>query len=185
MKSKKIKVFVLSIFLFVLPSCTGQVETQKKSPTWKSKFYPFSAEFDSIWTKLPSHDTKEKILFGVIDKTDGKSYIVKITDDLAQSQLSDSSYFEITKDLMLQENQKNILLNEKDTVIHEKKFHCMTFILHTTKWGVLKQSGYIYRDGIKMISIQMGFPLNEKQPNETNVPKSLIALDKGIKIDGK
>ena len=185
MKFIMLKYFSIFLTLLLIHSCKAQTEEQEKSEIWKSKYYDITIEFNIPWSQMPSIDSKEKSLFGVLDKNDGKSYVVKIVDDVSKDILSDSSYFEFTKKIMLDENEKNILLNETDTVIHGKNFHCLTFLMNTTKWGTMKQYGYIYRDGIKMISIQISFPIEEKNANQASIPEALIELDNGIKINGQ
>jgi len=34
----------------------------------------------------------------------------------------------------------------------------MMFEMHTKNWGILKQYGFIYRDGNDMISLQISYP---------------------------
>jgi hypothetical protein len=176
------KKIIILLCLTILNSCFSQND---KKQFWKSQYYNINVKFDSIWTPISNQDTKEKTLFGLMDKNDGKSYIIKIVNDVPKSQLSDSVYYQSTKNLMLQENQKNLLIEEKDTLVHGRNFHCMVFVLYTAKWGLLKQYALISRDGNKMISIQMSFPVNEEQKNTLYFPKSLIELDNGIKIKGK
>ncbi|MBI1837958.1 MAG: hypothetical protein HYR91_11910 [Flavobacteriia bacterium] len=176
------KIIIILLCVTIMNCCISQ---NTKQQIWKSQFYNLNVKYDSLWSLIPSLDTKEKTLFGLIDKKDGKSYIIKIVNDVPKSQLSDSTYFQATKDMMLKENQKNMLLEEKDTLIHGKKFHSMEFILYTSKWGLLKQYGLISRDGNKIISIQISFPVNEDQKTTTYFPESLIELDKGITIEEK
>jgi hypothetical protein len=173
--------FSIFFFILLLSNCKGQ--TTDTLQIWKSEHYDLNAEFNSKWSLLPSTDTPKKILFGVIDKSDGKSYILKIVDDVSQEQLNDSSYYQLTKNQMLGANEKNILINESDTIVHGKKFHLQVFLMNTLKWGILKQYGYIYRDGIKMISIQLSFPIEEKNANQETIPQMLIEFDKGLKIN--
>lgn len=170
-------------YLLILSSCIGQ--TTETPQVWKSKYFDFNVEFDTQWSLLPSIDTKEKSLFGVIDKSDGKSYIIKIVDDVSKDLLSDTGYYQLIKSQMLNENKKNLLIKELDTIIHGKKFHHQAFLMDTKKWGLLKQYAYIYRDGIKMISIQFSFPIEEKNAYEETIPKMLVELDKRIKINGE
>jgi len=49
---------------------------------------------------MPVVDSKEKTVFGLIDKKEGKSLILKIAEDVSQDILSDSLYYSVTKDQM-------------------------------------------------------------------------------------
>lgn len=169
------KLIITLILLFLSNyECKGQT-------FWTSKFHEFEIELDSLWTVLPSIDTKEKMLFGVIDKTDGKSYIIKITKDVPTDQLSDEQYYQTIRELMLGANSENKLLEEKESEFHGEKYHEQIFIMNTPKWGVLKQNSYIRRTGQLLYSIQISFPINDKNEN-TPTPTLIIELDKEIKL---
>lgn len=158
---------------FLFFSCSAQkTDSLKNEPAlqiWKSKFYNVSLSYDSTWSKMPVLDSKEKILFGLIDKNDGKSLLLKIAEDVPQKTLSDSLYFSATKEQMLNANSRNKFLGESDTVLDGKKFHVLMFEMQTSKWGVLKQYGFIYRDGINMISIQLSYPISYVNMPETQL----------------
>jgi len=174
---------VLLVYFFILvnllQSCTGQ--NSDSISIWQSKYHNFKASYSSLWTLLPSYDTEEKTIFGVIDKKDGKSYIVKITKDVSKEELPDTDYYEYFKETMLKENPNNKFLGEQDIQFHGENYHGLEFLMHTEKWGILKQYAYIKRQGDFLTGIQVSYPILENDTN-TEMPLSLKELDKNIKF---
>lgn len=178
---QKINYLLIMSMTFLFFSCSAQkTDSLKNEPVlqiWKSKFYSVSLSYDSTWSKMPVLDSKEKILFGLIDKKDGKSLLLKIAEDVPQKTLSDSLYFKATKEQMLNANSRNKFLGESDTVLDGKEFHVLMFEMQTSKWGVLKQYGFIFRDGKNMISIQLSYPIGYD-----NIPEEQLFLLSQLKF---
>jgi hypothetical protein len=173
--------FTLISILSILSSC-GQSDGTTTS--WRSDYRNLSVSFTNPWRKLPSLDTKEQTLIGVIDYSDGKSYIIKITDDTPQEKLTDNQYYEGAKKIMLAPNQKNKVLSESDTIFHGTTVHKIVFLMYTDKWGLMKQQTLIERDGKEFFSIQILYPVEEEEYDKP-VPGSILQLDKSILINGK
>lgn len=180
MKILKIILLLTSILII---NCKG--EPPKVDEIWTSEYYNLSARYKTPWCRLPGFDTNDRILFGLIDTADGKSYIIKIANDAPQNILTDSNYFNLIRDKMLDENINNELIDECDTLFHNKLFHRQIYLMYTERWGLLKQYANIIRTGDKMISVQISFPVDEKNKMTSYIPKPLIDLDKNIKIDEK
>jgi hypothetical protein len=174
------KLDILTFFLILLSSC-GQSQDSISSWTCESRILTFSLY--KPWTKLPTLDTKEKTLTGVIDNSDGKSYIIQITDDIPQSRLSDKTYFEEVKQTMLKPNEKNKLVSEDTWMFHNMPTHRQTFLMYTDKWGLLKQINYVFRNGVEFISVQILFPVDEASYLKDSIPEALVKFDKTVKIN--
>lgn len=178
----KLNYLLILTIPFLFNSCIAQktdsLNSEANFQGWKSKFHTVSIQYDSTWSKMPVVDSKEKMVFGLIDKKDGKSLILKIAEDVSQDILSDSLYYSVTRDQMLNANSKNKYLGESDTLLGDRKFHIMMFEMHTKNWGILKQYGFIYRDGKSMISLQLSYPFGYAKMPEAQ----LILLDQ-LKFD--
>lgn len=184
-KAERILLFAL---LLIVASCSNMDKLDHKdkvsssSQKWKSNFHSFKAEYDSPWELIPSLSTKEKTVFGLIDKSDGKSYIVKITNDVSKDVLSDADYYEASKELMLNANNQNTLVDERDVKFHDEYFHRQVFVMHTDKWGVLLQHAFTRRTGELAYSVQISYPLKEGDSEKLELPKLITELDQNIRI---
>jgi len=172
----------LIFFFLTLCSC-GQ--SQDSTSNWICENRPLSFNLYKPWTKLPTLDTKEKTLTGVIDNSDGKSYIIQITDDIPQNRLSNKKYFEGVKAAMLKPNAKNKLLSEDTLTFHNMPAHRQTYLMYTDKWGLLKQINYVVRNGIQFISVQILFPTDELSYLKDSIPNELLQFDNTVKINSK
>ena len=176
------KPFLLTLLLFTLSYC-GQIQN---SPTeWKSVNRILSFEYANPWSILPTLDTKGKTLTGVIDKRDGKSYVIQITDDVAKGKLSDEAYFDGVKQTMLQANKKNMLIAESDTTFHGMKAHSQSYLMYTQKWGLLKQVSFVIRTGIEFVSVQILFPIIDEGAATKSIPLQLVEFDRTVRLEPK
>jgi hypothetical protein len=144
-----------------------------------------SIEYYPPWTLIPAMDTKEKTKIGLVDLHDGKSYIIQMMADVSKDSLTDASYYEYSKQLMLQPDKRNKLLFENDTIYHGHSFRQMVFLMFTEKWGLLKMVSLIRRTGKECCTVQISFPVSEKKANERDVPAQLRELDEHIRINEK
>lgn len=168
---------ILSSFLFIFAACgSGQDSTSK----WQSQYRKLSFQYSKPLTLLPTSDRKEKTLTGVIDKSDGKSYVIQVTDDISKERLNDSMYYEGVKETMLNANFKNKLLNEDSIPFHGRIAHRQVFLMYTDNWGYLKLVGLIIRTGVEFISIQISFPTTEKNAAIEPTPEILVKFDKDL-----
>ena len=178
----------LLILILFLSSCSGKAQDSKEINTpkdtnqnsWSSKHHKLEVIYAEPWTKIAALDISKKTLFGLIDKADGKSYIIKITEDVSKDNLSDKEYYEATTEQMLAANEKNLLLEENDTVFHGLNFHQLVFAMYTEKWGVLKQHVLIRRENGVMAGFQLSYPVTAETAETANMATEMIALDKNI-----
>ena len=140
-------------------------------------------EYYEPWKLIPALDTKAKTLAGIIDKNDGKLYIVQLMKDISYDSLSNDKYYEHTKSQMLNPDERNKLLTENDTLYHGKNFHQMVFVMYTQKWGLLKMVSLIKRTEIECCTVQICFPVSEDDIEKSDIPASLRELDKRIIIN--
>ncbi|MDH4471343.1 MAG: hypothetical protein QE487_01980 [Fluviicola sp.] len=146
---------------------------------WQSKYHNLKANYSSEWSLLPGIDKENKVIFGLIDKTDGKSYLVKIAEDVSKEDLPDEDYYLAFKEMVLNENPKNKLLSEQDVDFHGSNYHRLEFLIYTEKWGLLKQYAYVNRPGDFIIGVQLSYPVAEDKSN-AEMPESMIELDKNV-----
>lgn len=160
-------------------------KTDTIEPTWSSKHRELEVTYSEPWSKIASLDLRKKTLFGLIDNTDGKSYLIKITPDVSQEELSDEQYYSAFTELTLAKNEQNVLLEENDTIFHGQHFHQFIFVLHTEKWGVLKEHALIRRaDGV-MSGFQLAYPIKAEDSKTATMPEQLVELDKNILYESK
>lgn len=176
---------ILFFFLIItISSCSQESSDNSNSYNiWESNFHDFYIEYNSSWSIIePTLDTKEKLLFAIIDNSDGKSYVVKIAPDLHQNMLSNKNYYQSTKEQMLAANPKNKLIQESEKYLHGKEFHEQTYLMYTKKWGLLKQHALIHRTGKKMFSIQYCYPIKSESDANIEIPLEIIKLDGNVKF---
>jgi hypothetical protein len=172
------------VFTILFNLSCGRV-TKQTPQLWESKERKISFQCYAPWTLLPTLDTKTTTMTGVIDNSDGKSYIIHITDDVPKEKLSDESYFGGVRKTMLQANSKNRLIKEDSIPFHGQIFHRQAYFMHTDNWGLLKQISFVKRTGKEFYSIQVAFPTQESDSIDITIPPHLIEFDKGVKVDGK
>ena len=169
-----------SFLLLAMTSC-GQFTD---SSAWKSSYHLLSFSYKNPWQLLPTLDTKKETLTGVIDFSDGKSYIIKIGDDLSKEKLSDETYYSGIKKAMLAPNAANQLVFEGDTLFHSQQGHRLDFIMKTDKWGWMKQVNIIRRDGQEFFSIQILYPIKQGEIAK-QIPEEIFQFDKLVVLNNK
>ena len=107
---------------------------------------------------------------------------MKITNDVSKDLLSDADYYKASKELMLNANNQNTLVDELDVKFHGEYFHRQVFVMHTDKWGVLIQHAFTRRTGQLAYSVQISFPSNKGDSEKLDLPKLLTELDQNIRI---
>ncbi|HLP39542.1 hypothetical protein [Lacibacter sp.] len=171
-------------FIYTLLSFAACAQVNNKKGIWKSEYRLLSFSVDSPWQQLPSLDTKDQVISGVIDVSDGTSYTIKITDDVPKTTVSDSQYYAGARKMMLDANQANRVLREFDTVFHSMPAHRTDYMMRTNRWGLMKQVNYIIRNEKEFISVQILYPFIDNKP-ETQIPASVLAFDKLVLLNGK
>jgi hypothetical protein len=151
---------------------------------WKSVERDLSFTYSEPWRLVPTLDSKAQTLTGVIDYSDGKSYIIKMTGDVSKEKISDSVFHAEIKKTMLAPNKANRVIGEDDIIFHSQKVHRIVFFMDTEKWGLLKQISITCRNGKEYFSIQINYPIKREEPNK-QIPESLVIFDKDVKINGK
>ena len=111
-----------------------------------------------------------------------RSYIIKITNDLPKNQLTDEQFNKAIEEAMLNANDKNRLIIEKNIDFHGQVFHQQVYLMYTKQWGLLKQYANTLRTNEKMYSIQMSFPVDEINAENATIPQQLLDLNKKIKL---
>ena len=168
--------------IFTLTACAQQSDT---SSTWQSKHRDLRFQYNSTWTLVQVRDDSTQLFVGVLDKRDGKSYIIQIFDDLPKEILSDEKYLTDTKNKMLQPNPKNRLIVEDSISFHAQTAYRQVFLMYTAKWGLLRQISHVIRTGKELITIQILYPTTESEATNETIPGQLIAFDKSVKLNGK
>lgn len=173
---------ILACIAFImLTDCTGSpAESEVK---WKSKYHRLEVEYSSPWIKFPERDNYDETLFSLLDPRNGTSYVIKIMDDVSTNVLSNDSYYEANMNMVLESNMENQLLSENDITFHGKIYHRQIFLIHTLKWGLLKQFANFHRNGEHLYSILMSFPVDEENAHTAQLPHSLVALDRKVRIN--
>jgi hypothetical protein len=175
----------LQFLIFLLFSFSTCGQTKDEETIWRSAHRQLSFGYKSPWTLLPTIDIKEKTLTGVIDKKDGKSYIIQVTDDMPLSQIDNRTLYEAAKNKMLSAHEKNKLLAEDSVLFHGQMTHRQIYLMNTDKWGLLKQVSLMKRTGVEFISVQICFPTTEATCMTDTMPAQTLEFDKNIKILGK
>ncbi len=175
------KFSIVILLLISLNSCAQQSDS---SQYWKSSHRNLKIQYGSPWILMPALDIKSQTLVGVIDNQDGKSYIIQYFDDVPQENLSTNQYLAGVKKTMLEANPKNKILAKDSLLFHGHTAHAQTFLMHTIKWGMLKQISYVIRTGTELITVQICFPTNEPDAQKERIPEQLVLFDKMVKING-
>ncbi len=175
--------FIFLTSLTLLISCNGQ-DTIKANIIQCTE-HDIVINYQNPWTKLPGLDSKKQSLAGVIDYSNGTSYFIKVTQDVSKEKISDEDYFAYTRDMMLKENSKNKLLEEKEIEFHGEKYFRQIFLMYTKRWGLLKHYYSGRRSGDYYYGIQISFPVTEENSIDARLPEAIVLLDKNVLIDGK
>lgn len=175
------KIIFGTAFVLMLIGCS----TNKKGTSWESEHSKVSFNYNDPWTILPTMDTKDKTISGVIDMKDGRTYIIQVDVDIPKTELSDENFYIALKINNINANAKNKFIKEDDLPFHGETFHRQIFYIHNKKWGIQKQLNYGRRTGKKYYSVTMAFPSKENDTVDLFIPSELIEFDKGVKIEGK
>jgi len=171
------------IILYLLFSQTTYGQQKARSQAWVSNHRNLSIQLFYPWTLMPILDTKTQTLVGVIDTSDGKSYIIQFFDDLPVEKLTNERYFSGIKKTMLEADGKNKVITEDSVLFHGKFAYRQTFLMYTKKWGILKQENYVIRTGLELISVQILFPFSENASSQ-KTPQLLSEFDLSVKLNG-
>lgn len=177
-----IKNLFILIILFIQFACSQPADSIK---TWQSKNRDLSFKYSTPWELVPVLDIKKQTMVGVIDQSDGKSYIIQYFDDVPTYRLSTQQYLNGIKKTMLQPNPKNNLLLEDSLVFHNHITYRQVYLMYTEKWGLLKQYQYVIRTGKEMITVQILFPTTESAAKHQDIPQQLLDFDKSVKLNGQ
>jgi hypothetical protein len=161
-----------------MAACSQNARTQK---SWSSKYRELSFTYESPWQLLPAMDLPEKTLAGVIDKADGTSYLIQIGDDVSKERLTDAEYYEGVRNIMLNDNSKNRLILEDDTIYHGVRAHRQVFVLEAKHWGTMSQVTYIIRSEKEYMSVQISYP-HTKQTSIGRLPENLSRFDETVRL---
>lgn len=175
------KKLLIVLFSFSMVACTQSAKTQT---SWKSKHHDLSFTYGMPWMLLPATESVEKTLTGVIDLTDGTSYIFQIGNDVSKERLGDSTYFAGIRKTMLAANPKNRLISEDDTIYHGMKAHRQLYVLEAKRWGTVSHISYIIRTGQEFLTVQISYPIR-KQTSVGHLPENLVRFDENVYIKMK
>ena len=125
---------------------------------WVPQHANIEISYSTPWEKISQgYDTPKGTLAGFMDQSDKSSVIVKTVKDVSKEMLSDYKYYQSIRQQMLKVNSANKLLDEDEEVIDSQTFHVMTFQMQT-KFGIFIQKLYTLRNGVKILTIQIGYP---------------------------
>jgi hypothetical protein len=175
------KIILIALVSFGLAACSQSAQTQT---TWSSKHRKLSFTYTSPWQLLPGMESQEKTLAGVIDKTDGTSYLLQIGDDVSKERLTDSEYYEGARNTMLAANSNNRLVLEDDTIYHGMKAHRQVYVLEAKRWGTISHVTYIIRNEQEYLSVQISYP-HSKQAVIGRLPENLARFDETVRVTVK
>ena len=171
-----------TLLIIVISFCVAVCSQSTKAQTsWSSKHRDLSFTYGSAWQLLPGIESPEKTLAGVIDKTDGTSYLFQIGNDVSKDRLTDSEYFEGARNTMLAANSKNRLILEDDTIYHGMKAHRQVYVLEAKRWGTISHVTYIIRNGQEYLSVQISYPPS-KHTAIGRLPENLSRFDETVRI---
>jgi hypothetical protein len=172
-----------TLILFVFLNSTLSFCQNSDKETWKSKVLKLELTFESNQWEIitPFLDTENKIIIGLIDKTDHSSIVVKITQDVPKEQLSDEQYNIAIKEQMLQVNAENKLINDDKINFKGLIYKRLVFFMKT-KYGDFVQTIYIHRNGEKIIGIQSSYPKNLVKKLNEGLPSKIEKVLKEMKI---
>lgn len=171
----------LYTFLFIVLLANSACSQTDSTVSWRSQYASISFDIYSPWKQLPTLDTEKETLTGVIDNSDGKSFIVRIGKDISKEILSDSSFYLGIKKTMLEANKENKVLSESDTVMHSLEMHRIDFLMKTDRWGWVRQINLSLRDGARFVAIQILHPVGENG-HDSVIPLALMEFDKRLVI---
>jgi hypothetical protein len=178
--------------LFVITCSCGQNSANSVTDTSKnvseeitSKHHNIKIRYTAPWQIIPKGiDRQDKVLLGLVDNNDHSSYTLRIAEDISKELLPDDQFYLNSKNQILQANNSNELLDEKDVSFHGENYHLQIFILHS-KFGLLKLYYYSLRVEGYYYAVQVAFPVKESDANNAVIPEKLLFLDKNVSINGK
>ena len=142
-------------------------------------------EYSDPWSLIiPPQDTEERMMFGVIDESDGKFYFAELTKISKYKDLTDEEYYEESMKRYLAEHKGNKFLKAEEMEYHNESFYVMSFLINNSKWGLTKMYDFVKRDKNLVIGIIISFPVDTVEVDSKRIPDEFIKLDKNIKING-
>ncbi len=170
-----------AVLALLLSGC-DQSATEDAPLEWRSRHLPVDLDYSPPWTLItPSQDSQHRVVVGLIDQNDGKSYVIKVDADVPQSEVSDSAYFDAVKEQMTTHRAGNTLVDERDVELHGAIFHRFRFTMQNPKWDHLFcQVLYVRRTGTHVISCQLNFPI--ESVSRLEMPTSLVELNRRIRL---
>jgi hypothetical protein len=176
---KKQLIFILIAINFNFFNCNFPASSK-----WKSQYYNFEIEYSNKWTVYEKSDTKDRLRYGLIDKSDGKQYQIDMTTQSEHKNLSNEEYLNEMKKYYLSLNSKNKFLSEEEIELHGEKFYGNSFLFYNEKYGVQKLYDIVIRNKDFVVGIIMYFPADESNYQTQTIPDELFELDKHVKING-
>lgn len=173
-------ILLSSLLLF---SCSGSLSGANKK-TWKSPQHQLEVTYAHPWEVIHSVSSPKETIFGLIDNSDGKSYVIKIAQDVSQELLSDQDYISSIQGQMLSQDSHNRLILTGETPFHGQTYNHLVFIMHTKKWGVMAQHAFTLRSEGLAYSAQISYPV-QSDVEAMNWPEALKELNDQILILGK
>jgi len=168
-------VIFLMICVVSLSGCADS-STSSSPQQWSSAFHPVRIRYSSPWSLIrPTQDSQDKVLVGLIDNCDGKSIVIKVAEDVSRDDLSDASYFNAIKELLVSHNEGNKFVDETNEHFHGASYRRMRFIVNNEKWNHLFcQTAYARRTGEYAVTCQISYPID----SESNVefPAEIVRL---------
>ncbi|WP_146602102.1 hypothetical protein [Novipirellula aureliae] len=175
--------FWLSILVLIAitqAGCNKRNHEQTTPATWRSDHHDVSFQYPRDWTLLqPFLDSEKAVTAGAIDNTTGMSLVIKLTEDVPKTMVSDETYFEAVRNQMLTHASGNTLLDESETEFVGSRYHRMHFTMTNPKFdGDFRQVAYIRRTGEFCIACQLNYPVS----TDNQIPPQLQSLIDGLEL---
>ncbi|MDG5491538.1 hypothetical protein [Psychroserpens sp. SPM9] len=170
------------ILIGFLISCSCKNSSNIKG--FEAKQHPFSIRYNSQqWRVIqPVYNLKDKVLFSLIDDTDKASFVLKITKDTSQDNLSNSVYYEAVKQMVLDTHEFNSFYQERNTEINGQSFHQLNFLIFVDDQYMLHEV-LLKRTGAITYIIQLSYPREETGIYIFSPPEKIKTLLNSIQLD--
>jgi hypothetical protein len=179
-----LQVWSLLALICTTVSCTAHdaAPIPIKASVWRSEHHPVTIEFSHPWGLTDSPlDSEKRVVVGLLDSTDGSSYVVKIGEDASSELVSDDVLHAAIKEQMSAAQAE--LVHESTADQHDASFHHFRWTMFNEKFQKrMCVDAFSRRTGAWSITIQWAFPCEETVTATSRVPAKITDLDRSATI---